>query len=106
LDYILNLKFYRLIINIIIIVYIFPSVTETVNYNSVNLLNLINVSGSDSLNQLYTGKLRRNSYIRVTAGLYKEEGDLNNNVNAIIINGFDNINLIILIVLSVINISL
>jgi hypothetical protein len=91
---------------IIIIAYIFLSVTKTVSYNGVDLLNLINVSGGDSLNQLRIGKLYRNSYIWVTAGLYKEEGDLGNGVSAIIIDGFDNINPVILIVLSVVNIDL
>jgi hypothetical protein len=33
--------------SIIIIVYIFLSVTEAVSYNGVDLLNLINVDGSD-----------------------------------------------------------
>jgi hypothetical protein len=71
----------------------------------VDLLNLIGVNGSDGLGQLRAGKLRRNGYIRVTAGLYKKGGDLDNGVSAIIIDSFSNINLIILVILSVINIS-
>jgi hypothetical protein len=39
------------------------------------------------------------------ANLYKEEGDLDNDITVIIIDGFNNINLIILIVLNVINID-
>jgi hypothetical protein len=78
---------------------------EAIGYNSVDLLNLINVSGSDSLGQLRAGKLRRNNYIRITAGLYKEGEDLGNGVNAVIISGFGNINLIILVILSVVNIG-
>jgi hypothetical protein len=81
-------------------------VTEAVGYNGVDLLNLISVSGDNGLNQLRTEKLRRNDYIRVIAGHYKEGGDLNNGVGAIIIGGFNNINLIIPVVLSVININL
>jgi hypothetical protein len=95
-----------LIINIIIIAYILSSVTEAVGYNSVDLLNLINISGNNGLNQLCIRKLCKNNYIRIIAGLYKEGRDLNNDVSAIIISGFGNIDLIILIVLSVININL
>jgi hypothetical protein len=83
----------------------FLSVTEAVGYNGVNLLNLISVSGGDGLSQLRAGKLRRNSYIRVTAGLYKEERDLNDSVSAIIIDGFSNIDLVTPVVLSIVNIS-
>jgi hypothetical protein len=42
----------------------------------------------------------------MASGLRKEEGDLSNGVSAIIISGFNNINLVILVVLSVVNISL
>jgi hypothetical protein len=91
---------------IIIIVYILLSVTEAVGYNGVDLLNLINVGGNNGLGQLYAGKLRRNSYIRMTAGLYKEGRDLSNGVSAIIIGGFGNIDPVILVVLSVVNIGL
>jgi hypothetical protein len=86
--------------------YMLLSVIKTVGYNGVDLLNLINVSGSNSLDQLYIEKLCRNSYIRITAGLRKEERDLGNGVGVIIISGFDNIDLIISVVLSVINIGL
>jgi hypothetical protein len=41
----------------------------------------------------------------VIAGFCKEGGDLSNGVGAIIISGFGNINLIILIVLNVVNIG-
>jgi hypothetical protein len=41
----------------------------------------------------------------VTIGLYKEGKDLNNRVDAIIINSFSDINLVILVVLSIINID-
>jgi hypothetical protein len=95
-----------LTIGIIIIVYILLSVIEAVGYNGVDLLNLISMGGGDGLGQLRAGKLRRYSYIQVTAGLYKKGGDLDNGMSAIIINGFNNINLVILVVLSVININL
>jgi hypothetical protein len=91
--------------SIIIIVYILLSVTEAVSYNSVDLLNLIGVSSSDGLSQLRTGKFRRNSYIRVTAGFYKEGGDLDDGISVIIINSFGNIDLVILVVLNVVNIG-
>jgi hypothetical protein len=91
---------------IIIIIYIFSSITEAVGYNGENLLNLISVGDSDSLDQLRVKKLYRNNYIRVTAGLYKEGRDLDNDINVIIINNCNNIDLIILIILSVINIDL
>jgi hypothetical protein len=79
---------------------------KTVGYNGVDLLNLINVSDSDNLGQFRTEKFCRNSYIRVTAGFRKEGEDLDNGVNAIIISGFGNIDLIILVILSVVNIGL
>jgi hypothetical protein len=83
----------------------FPNVTETVGHNGVDLLNLISVGGNDSLGQFRTGKLCRNGYIRVTAGLRKEGGDLDNGVSAIIISGFGNIDLVIPVVLSVVDIG-